>query len=237
MFFADRIKSIKPGDRVLDVGPGGDPHPRSNVLLEIDVSEEELAAQRGYRPDLKTDKETVYYDGKIFPFKDNEFDYVICAHVLEHVDDIQLFLKELNRVAKNGYLEFPTVYYDHLYNFDVHPNLLRYDEASNTIFYKKKTDTPYPTLKPVNALFYRSLELGYVDIINDLKPFMIQGFEWKDKTPRPSRAKSIYDLTLDISSMKPKTVEVAEKTPEPAPRPETPNLQARIKRKIRKFRI
>ena len=28
-------------------------------------------------------------------------------------------------------------------------------------------------------MFYRSLEEGYTDQINDLKPFMFQGFEWQ----------------------------------------------------------
>ena len=41
MFFQDRIKNILPTDRVLEIGPGADPHPRSNVLLEKKFGTEE----------------------------------------------------------------------------------------------------------------------------------------------------------------------------------------------------
>ena len=43
------------------------------------------------------------YDGKIFPFKDNSFDFIWCNAVIEHVGDKdrqQLFLSEIIRVAK-----------------------------------------------------------------------------------------------------------------------------------------
>ena len=42
------------------------------------------------------------------PFKDKEFDYVICAHVIEHVNDPISFKSEIQRVGKAGYIELPT---------------------------------------------------------------------------------------------------------------------------------
>jgi hypothetical protein len=42
------------------------------------------------------------------PFKDKEFDYVICAHVMEHVNDPISFKKEIERIGKSGYIELPT---------------------------------------------------------------------------------------------------------------------------------
>ena len=36
------------------------------------------------------------------PFKDNSFDVVICNHVLEHVDDYKIVMKEFYRVMKTG---------------------------------------------------------------------------------------------------------------------------------------
>ena len=140
MFFQEKIKSIKKGDLVLEVGPGGSPYSRSDVLLEKKFdTDEEYAAQRGFYKKLKTNKKVVFYDGGKFPFEDNEFDYVICSHVLEHVDDVEFFILELQRVAKKGYIEFPTVYYDYLYNFKVHKNFLLKKEDS--IFYMKKEDS------------------------------------------------------------------------------------------------
>tara|TARA_Y100000034_G_C6874719_1_gene399846 strand:- start:343 stop:858 length:516 start_codon:yes stop_codon:yes gene_type:complete len=36
-----------------------------------------------------------------YPFKDNEFDEILCSHILEHVEDIIKTLRELNRITKN----------------------------------------------------------------------------------------------------------------------------------------
>ncbi|MCA0933164.1 methyltransferase domain-containing protein [Lutimonas saemankumensis] len=36
------------------------------------------------------------------PFEDNSFDFVLCNHVLEHIDDDQKAMKELFRVMKKG---------------------------------------------------------------------------------------------------------------------------------------
>ena len=121
MFFPDRIKSIEPKDKVLEIGPGATPHSRSDVFLELKYeTKEERIAQSGHVGILETDKEVVFYEGGKFPFKDNAFDYVICSHVLEHVDDADTFLSEIQRVANKGYLEFPTIYYDYIYNFPEH---------------------------------------------------------------------------------------------------------------------
>lgn len=35
-----------------------------------------------------------------YPFKKEEFDYIYCSHVLEHVDDLFKTLKELSRILK-----------------------------------------------------------------------------------------------------------------------------------------
>jgi SAM-dependent methyltransferase len=121
MFFPDRIKSIKETDKVLEIGPGATPYFRSDVFLELQYdNDKERIAQSGHVGILETPKPIVYYDGGKFPFEDKEFDDVICSHVLEHVADADVFLREIQRVGKQGYLEFPTVYYDYIYNFPEH---------------------------------------------------------------------------------------------------------------------
>ena len=54
------------------------------------------------------DKNFIKLENKSLPFKDNEFDFVIASHVLEHVEDFKFFIKELERVSKKGYIELPT---------------------------------------------------------------------------------------------------------------------------------
>jgi len=44
------------------------------------------------------------------PFDDNQYDLVICSHVLEHVPNISQFLSELLRVGRLVYIEVPLDY-------------------------------------------------------------------------------------------------------------------------------
>jgi len=124
---------------VLEVGPGGYPHPRSDVLLEkVFHDEKEAKAQRGYADKLKTTQKMVYYNGGKFPFKDQEFDYVICSHVLEHVprEEIPAFISELQRVAKAGFIEYPTIFYELINYQDVHLWLMNFRD--DTILFLDK---------------------------------------------------------------------------------------------------
>lgn len=195
MFFPERIKNIKSTDCVLEVGPGGTPHPRSDVFLDlIHTNEENAAFQRGNADQLVTTKRTVYYEGGRFPFSDLEFDYVICSHVLEHVEDVEYFLSELFRVASKGYIEFPTIYYEYLYNFSVHLTLLKI--KNKTLFYLGKSATPLSVFDPVQSLFLQSLSKGYTKLIDDLKQVMFEGFEWLEPFPC-KKALCIQELTFD----------------------------------------
>lgn len=42
----------------------------------------------------------IEYDGKILPFENNSFDVIISSHVMEHIDDIANYDKEIKRVLK-----------------------------------------------------------------------------------------------------------------------------------------
>ena len=57
---------------------------------------------------IKNLKFTKIEPDKKLPFKDKEFDYVVCAHVIEHVNDPIFLKKEIERIGKSGYIELPT---------------------------------------------------------------------------------------------------------------------------------
>ena len=87
---------------VLEVGSGGNPYFRANVLLDA----YEDTRERHFAP-LVTDRPTVLGLVENLPFKDGSFDFVIASHVLEHSAQPEQFLGELMRVAKAGYIEVP----------------------------------------------------------------------------------------------------------------------------------
>ncbi len=92
MFFPEKITLLKPTWKVLEIGPGSTPHPRANVFLELHYRDEEIKLrQRGgmkTTPDFGS-RPVHYYEGGEFPFSTNEFAYVICSHVLEHVPELR----------------------------------------------------------------------------------------------------------------------------------------------------
>jgi SAM-dependent methyltransferase len=94
---------------VLEVGSGGNPYARANVLLDAYESTQE----RHWAP-LVSDRPTVLGFVENLPFRDRAFDFVIASHVLEHSRDPARFLAELQRVASAGYLEVPDAFMERI---------------------------------------------------------------------------------------------------------------------------
>lgn len=102
-FFRRKFQlGFRPGDLVLDVGSGNDPHPRADVLVDKFVTDDTEREGR-----LVVDRPLVGGDLERLPFRDGAFDFVIASHVLEHVTDPLKAVAELQRVARRGYVETP----------------------------------------------------------------------------------------------------------------------------------
>jgi len=100
---------------VLDVGSGGTPYSRSDVLLDrLTGAEHRCGAP------MMLDRPAVFGDAAKMPFKDKAFDFVIASHILEHMSDPVEFLKELARVGKAGYIETPNAVFERLCPYDIH---------------------------------------------------------------------------------------------------------------------
>jgi SAM-dependent methyltransferase len=182
MFFEQKIRSIRSTDRVLEIGPGSTPFRRSNAFLEIRLTTlEERILQRGEvvdDPDYKG-RPVFYYDGGVFPFTNNEFDYVICSHVIEHVENPELFVSEIFRVGGGrGYIEYPMIAYEYLYDFGVHKLILKLDPESNNLHYVKKQNLPLSQFSPVTTLLRKSLDCRWDDLCSANKNMFFEGFEF-----------------------------------------------------------
>jgi SAM-dependent methyltransferase len=103
---------------VLDVGSGGWPFIRATHLADKhpDLTTHRFeAVVRDERPFYEVDLEKL-------PFADREYDFVFCSHVLEHIDNPGVAMRELMRVGKRGYIEVPTRLSDVMFNFTRLPN-------------------------------------------------------------------------------------------------------------------
>jgi SAM-dependent methyltransferase len=138
-----------------------------------------------------------YYGGKEFPFKDNQFNYVICSHVLEHVADPEIFLKEVFRVGGGrGYLEYPLATYEYLYGFDVHLQFLKFDFAQRVLKYLPKRDTSFADFASVTALLNKTLACGWDDLCAANKQLFFEGVEFD----QPFKIKKTTELAILLPS-------------------------------------
>jgi ubiquinone/menaquinone biosynthesis C-methylase UbiE len=205
VFFPEKIIKISARDKVLEIGPGGSPFLRSDVFLELVYDDDkQYFLQSGGTPRLSTSKPLFYYDGDVFPFEDNQFDYIICSHVIEHVPNLEQFLSEVFRVGNKGYMEYPTVYYEYLYNFSVHKNFLKM--VNGQLLYLRKSETHIDEFLSIQKFFLESLEKGHHKLIEDLKDYMFEGFEWIEPF-QVFKAKNISELTDRTTSLPPRKEE------------------------------
>jgi len=147
-----------PNWKVLDIGCGYTANENATVVSDV----QELS-------NFYKNKKFVKITEKKLPFKDNEFDFVITSHVIEHVDDFQFFISEIERISKKGYIELPTKLGDNLVfeNSNDHLWMFEYDDNSNILLASKKQEFIEPfvsvsTAKKLEKIFRQSLILEII---------------------------------------------------------------------------
>jgi SAM-dependent methyltransferase len=142
MIFAARkvFLPIPRGARVLEVGSGDSPSPRADVLLDLTLRNRERVGG----PTV-IDRPFVISQVERLPFRDKAFDYVIAFHVLEHSPNPDLFLSELQRVARAGYIETPSFWAECVQPMRMHRLQvgIEFDEDGPLLLIRKKT-SPVP---------------------------------------------------------------------------------------------
>ncbi len=97
--------TIRRKDKVVEIGSGHNPTYRADVIVEKFIDDN---SHRCGDVKIYPHQKFVNADGEHLPFKNKEFDYVICNQVLEHTDNPARFLKEQSRIARRGYIETPS---------------------------------------------------------------------------------------------------------------------------------
>ena len=137
-FFRRKVLfDIRPNELVLDVGSGDKPFWRADVIADKDIVDDGQRATGSMLFDNR--KYFIEADVEKLSFKDNAFDFVFCAHLLEHVPHPDRAIKELTRVAKRGYIEVPGAIGDLLSPFPVH--LWFCDYRDGVLIFQQKSKT------------------------------------------------------------------------------------------------
>lgn len=117
------------GQTVCDIGCGTgvvlkhirDAKPSISRLMGVDFAIDDADALDGIE----------YKAAKIesLPFEDNEFDTVICTHVIEHVLDYRAAIAELRRIARKRLIIIVPREREYRYTFNPHFNFFPYTHA------------------------------------------------------------------------------------------------------------
>ena len=173
----DDIK-INRKNKVLEIGPGHNPTFRDNVVVErfIDSNYHRCGDVKVY-----PHQTFINANGETLPFKNKEFDYVICNQVLEHVDNPIDFVHEQCRVAQRGYMETPSFLGEFLFPKKSHKWIILHIDNKLILFEKAKMPGNYENnygelflnYLPYQSLPYKLLWLTEGDL-------MLNRCEWKD---------------------------------------------------------
>jgi SAM-dependent methyltransferase len=124
-----RINQMVTGSSVCDVGCGTGAllahihadHPRLTRLVGVDFVVQDAAGIPGVE----------YIAAKIenLPFEDNEFDTVVCTHVIEHVLEYQAAIAELRRITRKRLIVVVPREREYRYTFNPHFNFFPYTHS------------------------------------------------------------------------------------------------------------
>ena len=159
---------------ILDIGCGYTANENATVIADV----QNLSEFYKERKFIKINSEKL-------PFKDNEFDYVIASHVIEHVKDFKSFIKELERISKRGYVELPTRFGDNLIFENVHDHIwwFTFDDINNKLLASKKNQIIDP---------FMSVATGKQLQENFRESFVLE-LEWENKID--------HELSEDIRNL------------------------------------
>jgi SAM-dependent methyltransferase len=160
---------------VLEVGSGGNPYFRANVLVDAYTTTRE----RHWAP-LITDRPSVIGFGESLPFKDKAFDFVIASHVLEHSSEPEKFINELERVSKAGYIETPDAFMERINPYWDHRSEVT--DRNGELLIRKKNDWNIDADLVSLYEFSAKKIIALKTIVHE--PFVFHTrFYWKHKIP------------------------------------------------------
>ena len=142
-----------PSWNILDIGCGYTANKYATTVADVqDLS------------NFYKEKKFIRITDKKLPFRDDEFDFVVTSHVIEHVEDFQFFISEIERITKQGYIELPTRLGDNIVfeNLKDHIWWFKYDDDLNSLLVSKKNQILEPfvtvsTAKNLEKIFRESL--------------------------------------------------------------------------------
>ncbi len=178
---ADLGQYLNGAKKIVDIGCGNKPFKAATVIVD------KLPDKYDHNGKTYTENpkgmiktlpgvEFVEADLRDLPFKDNEFDFAFCSHVIEHVDDLGQALQSLSRIAPRGYLECPRYWFEYVDTTPFHKWFIDFDGEQLIAKPKSEFERQYFLNRRIfdheNKLFnklYRSYEANFINDVDSEK--------------------------------------------------------------------
>lgn len=117
------LENLPKNHIMLDIGGASAPFKRANTVIDfVPFEAVNFKQAKGPGEIMFTKESYVSHDicsREPFPFKDKEFDFSTCSHVLEDIRDPLWVCSEIMRVSKAGYIEVPSKLYETTFNLEI----------------------------------------------------------------------------------------------------------------------
>lgn len=170
-FFSWRGIPVNRQELVIDIGSGDNPNIRADILCDLYLqSNDERSGRLGIWID---ERPFVLCDIHALPFRDKVFDYVVCSHLLEHVEDPRKAVGELTRVGKRGRVETPSKLMETIYGWPFHRWRVSRGGDGRLIFEGKDSST--------NGLFSDEIKKSreFEELVSKFPSEFLVRFEWE----------------------------------------------------------
>ena len=137
---------IRSYELVLDVGCGAQPFMLASHLADRSLRDN---SERFGLPVPLDNRPFTECLVEALPFRTGAFDFVFCAHVLEHVADPARSCAELMRVSNRGYIECPRSWVELVCSSDEHRWLV--DHEADVLVFREKLPEEYGDLLGMRA--------------------------------------------------------------------------------------
>lgn len=176
IFFEWRKFNIKKNNIVADLGSGGRPLSRADIV--VDKFLENLTE----RPTefLDTGAIIVQCDLSQLPFKNKSIDFIYSSHVVEHLENLEESLKEMQRVGKWGYITCPSAIREQIIAHKMH---LWFIENKNSQLIFTQKEKPYPNF--IDDFFDKLLgspdNYKLINFEENLKKNLVIEYFWQNR--------------------------------------------------------
>jgi glycosyltransferase involved in cell wall biosynthesis/SAM-dependent methyltransferase len=145
---------------------------------------------------ISREKPLVCGDVQRLPFRDKAFDVACCRMVLEHVLDPAAACRELQRVARRGFLETPNTFWECFYGHPTHRWLIEWEAPTHTLVFRRKPFDRIPFRSAIVPYLYtqRDVQRAFEVTFRNLTTTQIT---WDEQNPFSVRVEDDPDCPYD----------------------------------------